>query len=231
MRMKGVKRLLPTPIWRVIRATGTAVLTPLRFSWVTGHFSSTLAGSLARSRSGEPIPWYTYPAIDFLSQRDFTGRSVLEFGGGQSTMWWARRAKHVLTIEEDEGWYRTLHSRVPENVTLYHIPVDAASRSIAQIREVLDSNPERRFDVIVVDGHLRRELADLAFDYVATGGAILLDDAEGYGYYEQIKDRECQRVDFFGFSPGVSMRRSTSLIFTNSCFLLDVKIPIAKIES
>jgi hypothetical protein len=50
----------------------------------SGHFRSSVNGK-ALSQAGVPLPWYTYPAIDFLTQRDFRGRSVLEFGGGQST--------------------------------------------------------------------------------------------------------------------------------------------------
>jgi hypothetical protein len=30
--------------------------------------------------SGEAVPWYTYPAIEFLKQFDFTEKSVFEYG-------------------------------------------------------------------------------------------------------------------------------------------------------
>jgi hypothetical protein len=52
------------------------------------------------------------------------------------------------------------------------------------IGDVIDANPIRLFDVIVVDGHLRRQLAALAFSYLAPGEALLLDNSEGYGYDE-----------------------------------------------
>jgi predicted O-methyltransferase YrrM len=180
----------------------------------------------ACSAGGDPIPWYTYPAIDFLSQRSFEGRNVLEFGGGQSTLWWSARARSVLTIEEDADWCARLRPQIGRNVTLHHVPVDRATRTIKPIKDTIDAGPVRLFDVIVVDGHLRRELTALAFSYLAPNGALLLDNAEGYGFYEETKNRDCRRVDYFGFAPGVSSRHCTSLVFVGDCFLLQPDTPI-----
>ena len=224
------KKLLPGPIWSKLRATATAVITPIRFSTTTGHWKSSLRMT-ACGPSGAPIPWYTYPAIDFLEQRDFRTRDVLEFGGGQSTLWWAARARRVVTIEEDVEWASTLRSRVGANVDLHHVPVDLATRSIDSVTAVLDANPIERFDIIVIDGHLRAELADLSFKYLAPNGALLLDNAEGYGFYDVIKSRNCRRMDFYGFAPGVVLRHCTSLLFVDDCFLLQPDIPIVDIEA
>ena len=222
-------RNLPAGLWRPLRALATAIVTPIRFATVTGHWNSSLAVA-AQARDGAPLPWYTYPAIDFLSQRDFTDKSVLEFGGGQSTLWWAKRAVRVTTIEEDGNWYSNLRRTIPSNVDLHHVEVDPATRSVETIRNLLRGEAAIRFDVIIVDGHLRREIAAMAFDYLAPGGALLLDNSEGYGFHDEIKTRHCRRVDFFGFAPGVSQRHCTSLVYVDDCFMLDPKIPIAEIE-
>jgi predicted O-methyltransferase YrrM len=185
---------------------------------------------LACDATGAPIPWYTYPAIDFLAQRNFEEKNILEFGGGQSTLWWSSRAGSVLTIEEDATWCDQLSARVGKNVTLHYIPVDHATRTIEPIRSVLNASAIQRFDIIIVDGHLRQELAALAFSYLAEGGALILDDAEGYGFYEELKGRDCQRIDFFGFVPGVSLRHCTSIVFVGCCFMLKSDIPIPVVE-
>jgi predicted O-methyltransferase YrrM len=224
-----LKRLLPDAIWRPIRAVMTGLLTPLRFSLTTGHWQSSIATS-ARAADGRPIPWYTYPAIDFLAQRDFQNRHVLEFGGGQSTLWWSARARSVFTVEQDAGWLAKLQSQVGGNVSLHHVPVPASTRSLQPVRELLQANPIRAFDIIVVDGHLRQEAAALAFEYLAPGGAIILDNAEGYGFYEEVSKRDCRRVDFFGFAPGVSLRHCTSIVFIEDCFLFQPNIPIPVID-
>jgi hypothetical protein len=225
-----VKRILPKAIWQPCRAFATAIITPVRFSHVTGHWKSSIRMA-AHAADGSPLPWYTYPAIDFLAQRDFSERNILEFGGGQSTLWWSERAHSVVTIEEDAAWFARLRPRVGKNVCLYHIPVDHLTRSVAPMRAVLDASRVRSFDVIVIDGHLRRELANLAFNYLSDSGALIFDDAEGYDFYEEIRTRDCSRIDFFGFAPAVSLRHCTSLVFLSHCFLLRPEIPIPVIEA
>lgn len=224
----SVKRLLPAALWRPLRALATGFLAPLRFAFRTGHFRSSLAMS-ARAADGTAIPWYTYPMIDFLAQRDFGERNVLEFGGGQSTVWWSRRARSVLTFEENADWMARVKRDVGGNATLYHVPLDGPD-PIGAIRGLIAANPVAKFDVIVVDGHLRDKATAIAFDYLAPGGALLLDNAEGYGFYEETSKRDCRRVDFFGFAPGVVMRHCTSLVFVGDCFLLSPKNPIPYIE-
>jgi hypothetical protein len=218
-----LKRTLPARIWQPLRTLGTAVVTPVRFSVTSGHWRSSWAMASC-SRDGSPIPWYTYPAIDFLAQRNYVDRRILEFGGGQSTLWWSARAREVLTFEEDAEWFRRIH------VTIQHVSFHNISESIDRIRELIDCAAKHPFDVIVVDGGPRRELTALAFDYLANGGAIILDNAEGYGFYEETKWRKCRRIDFFGFAPGVSLRHCTSVIFLNDCFLLQPDLPISYLE-
>jgi hypothetical protein len=206
-----IKRLLPGAMWRPIRAVTTGVVTPLRFSLTTGHWKSSIATSSCAA-DGRPIPWYTYPAIDFLAQRDFRDRHVLEFGGGQSTLWWSARARSVFTIEQRAEWLAKLQRQAGSNVSLHHVPLPATP-SLQPVRKLLEANPIRAFDIVVVDGHLRQEATALAFEYLAPGGAIILDNAEGYGFYEEVSKRDCRRVDFFGFAPGVSLRHCTSLVY------------------
>ena len=174
----------------------------------------------AVDRKGKPIPWYTYPAIDFLYQRNYEGKSVLEFGSGQSTLWWASRAKSVLSIEEDPDWFTRMWTQVPGNVELQCI-----GTNISTIESFLKSRGAK-FDVIVVDGNLRREVAALSFPYLLPGGALILDNSEGYGFYDEIRHRSCRKIDFFGFAPGVMLRHCTSIVFVDDCFLLAPDVPI-----
>lgn len=223
------KRALPKFIWQPVRNITTGVITPIRFSLKSGHWKSSMTMT-ACTQSGEPLPWYTYPAIDFLSQRNFGDRNILEFGGGQSTLWWSKRARSVLTIEENAEWYERLRSQIRSNVTLFHHPADDRSRALQKIRKSIDGNAVHKFDVIIVDGHFREQLTTLAFDYLARDGAIILDDSDGYQFFELTKDLNCRRIDFFGFAPGVHMRRCTSIVYVHDCFLLKPDIPIPVIE-
>jgi hypothetical protein len=135
----------------------------------------------------------------------------------------------VLTIEDNSDWYAWLRSQIGSNITLHHLPFIGAIETITAVKKVLNEHPIRAFDVIIVDGHLRRAATGLAFSYLAPGGALLIDDSEKYGY-DEIKYRSCRRIDFYGFAPGVILRRCTSLVFVEDCFLLKADIPIPNVE-
>ncbi|MBS0541875.1 MAG: hypothetical protein JSR47_24135 [Proteobacteria bacterium] len=220
----ALRAVLPGALWDAVRGLGTALATPLRFSTRTGHFRSSLAAR-AVAADGTPLPWYTYPAIDFLAARDYADRQVLEFGGGQSTLWWQARARGVVTFESHYGWEARLARMRAPDLELHHMPVELPDEAcLAEIVRLLGG---RTFDVIVLDGHLRRELVAIAFDHLAPNGAILLDDAEGFEVQGELEQRDCRRIDFMGFAPGVARQHCTSLVYVGDCFLLkpDIAIP------
>lgn len=223
-----VKAALPQPIWRAVRSLGTALLTPVAFSLRTGHLRSSFQ-NMAVAADGSALPWYTYPCIDFLAQRDFTDRNVLEFGAGQSSLWWSAHAKTVTSLEGDAGWHEHIKSKMPANVDLSLVPSDDCEISMAAVRQTLAERATAKFDVVIIDGLWRRELVQVAFEHVTDDGVIIFDNADGYGLYDETKDRDRQRVDFFGFAPGVSQESCTSIFFKPGAFLFSPRFPIPKI--
>jgi len=220
-----LKAALPRFVWERIRMVATAVITPLAFSLWSGHFRSSLR-QRAVSRKGEALPWYTYPCIHLLEFRDFGGKRVLEFGGGQSTLWWAARAERVVTIEEDAEWYGELGKHLPGNVELHLVPSqdgrDFLRGSYLAGVTALVAEAGEAFDVVVIDGyHFRGELVGIALGCLAEDGAVICDDSEGYGIHEATRDRAVSRVDFFGHQPGVVLPHCTSIVFGDRCFLFD----------
>jgi hypothetical protein len=222
---KPLKDYLPNWLWKPIRSVSTAILTPVLFSLRSGHFKSSFKG-FAVSVKGEPIPWYTYPCIDFLRQRSYEDKKVLEFGGGQSTLWWARRARHIVTFEGDRDWYNQIKVTMPANVDLYYVSMDSADICISEVNKILDSKHYNKFDVVIIDGLYRMEMIDIAKKFMAATGVIICDDAEGYGFYEGFKDSGLNRVDFFGYSPCVILPHCTSIFFRTDAFLFDPHYPI-----
>jgi hypothetical protein len=221
----SLKVILPRFVWMKVRAVSTAVITPVVFSRSTGHFKSSLKGK-AMTRHGEPLPWYTYSCIDLLKHRNYSGRSVLEFGAGQSTLWWASCADHVVSIEGDPVWHAEISKCLPENVQLHLAPTDSKERHLEAIKEILLSYGEAKFDIVVIDDVYREDLVSVAFEVVKANGAIICDDAESYGFYETTKNLDVARVDFFGYAPGVVLPRCTSIYFRGECFLFEPTNPI-----
>ena len=46
----------------------------------------TIDEKVCLDRNGNPIPWYTYPAIEYLSQFDYSRKTIFEFGCGNSSL-------------------------------------------------------------------------------------------------------------------------------------------------
>jgi hypothetical protein len=53
----------------------------LRYGWLCAWWQGRPVDA-----SGAPVSWITYPAIDFLSQFDFSDASIYEWGSGFSTI-------------------------------------------------------------------------------------------------------------------------------------------------
>ena len=218
-----IKRVLPRAVTGAIRAVASAVLGPLLFSYRSGHLRSSFR-SLAVSRRGEPIPWYTYPCVDFLKSRSFAGRRILELGAGQSTLWWALREAHVVSLEENIDWYRELNAKVPGNVALHHVDMRSVESCLNHIARILSG--EAGFDVVIVDGLFRAEALELVIPMLNPDGALICDNAEGYGFYEALKEKGMQRVDFFGLAAGGVNPHCTAIAFREQCFMFAANVPI-----
>jgi len=225
---KPFKDYLPYWVWNPIRSLLTAILTPISFSLRSGHLRSSLK-RVAVSKTGEPIPWYSYPCLDFLRQRSYEGKRILEFGGGQSTLWWARRAKQVVIFEEDKDWYNKIKGTMPANADIYLVSIDSPEKCTSEVNNILDAKNYGKFDVIIIDGLYRFQMIDIAIKVMADSGVIICDDAEGYGFYEGFKNSGLNRVDFFGYAPCVVLPHCTSIFFGHRSFLFESQHPIAVI--
>lgn len=223
-----IRRVLPSWLSNSLRSVGTVVIGPARFAYRTGYALSAFKMA-AVSRDGKPLPWYSYPAIDFLRYRDYEDRVVLEFGGGQSTLWWAERARHVVTFEGSKRWHDKLSEEIPANVSLFHVSMESEEACIADVRRSLAGLEYDKYDVVVIDGLCRDKLAPISVDRVSEDGMIVCDNAEGYGIQEAFSDSGLNRVDFFGNSPGVVLPHATSIYFGSSAFVFDPKRPIPAI--
>lgn len=222
-----LKQYLPQWGANAIRSLGTILLGPIMWGQRTGFFSSAWKKK-AVNRDGDPIPWYTYPCIDFLSFRNFDQRTVLEFGGGQSTLWWAKRSKRVITFEGDREWYLHLKAIVPANVELHLVTAETAPICASQVTQILQQEPYC-YDVIIIDGLFRFEMIEIACRFRSDEGVIICDDSEGYGFHEGFKERGLKRIDFHGNAPGVVLPHCTSVFFNASSFIFDPLIPIQSV--
>ena len=137
------------------------------------------------------LPWISFPAIDFLTDYVNKDSSVFEWGSGGSTVFFARRAGWVVSVENDINW----HARVRDaavlrgrgNLDLRLAPFDSESATALESSDYLAAVRERQWDLIMVDGVLgcgsggefgkhRPRCFKLAEENIRPGGVIVVDD-------------------------------------------------------
>jgi hypothetical protein len=225
--------LLPEPIKRAIKTTKfgkqlansplrrqhwDASLKAAKTLWFAyGHLNS-VRSETALDAAGAPVPWYTYPAIEFLKQFDFSTRTVFEYGAGNSTLFWAQRAAYVVSVEDNDEWYEQLRTRVPPNCTLLHEP------DLQRYATVVTRFPDR-FDVMVIDGPARGltrlKCAFASLKQLRPGGLIILDNSDWLPESARVlREADLLQVDFSGFAPIVAGTQTTSFFFHRECRLV-----------
>jgi hypothetical protein len=181
-----------------------------------GHLR-TVQSKAAVDRNGRPLPWYTFPAIEYLTQFDFSAASVFEYGSGNSTLFWGERAARVVSVEDDERWFAKNRTRVPPNCTLILEP------DLDKYVAVIDRFAQP-FDIIVVDGPARGltrlKCAARAIERLRAGGLVILDNADWLPESARLlRESGLLQVDMSGFIPIAGHTQTTSLFFHRSCEL------------
>lgn len=173
-----------------------------------GQFN-TIKNWVCEDKHGNPIPWYTYPSIEYLNNLDFSNKSVFEFGSGNSSLYWAKKSKRVVSVEHNKKWF----AKVNENRLTNHKLVLCENESLycEQIKK-----EQEKFDLIIIDGVERAKCAQSISSNLnhESGFMIILDNSDWYpNTARYIKDTfDLIQIDFHGFTP-INAYTSTTSIF------------------
>jgi precorrin-6B methylase 2 len=135
------------------------------------------------------IPWFSYAAIDFLEDFVQPHMTVCEYGSGGSTIFFAKRARSVFSIENDSKWFDLVSQRLEQhslrNVRMELHPFDFRNATGFEHSAYLHAIPDERFDIIVVDGseewtHVRPICFQKAEARIKPAGIIVVDDSWRY---------------------------------------------------
>jgi hypothetical protein len=173
------------------------------------------------SKDGAPIPWYTYPAIEFIEPRIGRDMRVFEYGSGWSTLWWAERVAEVFSVEHDTAWSALVQPRLPANAR-----VALRTEADRYVGEIETSGGE--FDIVVVDGEHRNKCARAAAARVKPTGAIVFDNSDRVSFADGVRylsDAGWLRIDFFGLIPCYAYKNCTSIFFRDTGWLTGAPVP------
>lgn len=184
------------------------------------------------------LPWITFGAIRFLDDMSLEGKHVFEYGAGGSTLYFARRGAVVTSVEHDRSWAarvtlalqgheRTASVRCVSPLARLEPAIDPAdpdcyqssdeSLAKADFRpyaEAIDAYPDQTFALVLVDGRARPSCVKHAWNKVAPGGWLMLDNSERphYRYVLQtLGGLGWRRRDFAGATPSARQFTMTSV--------------------
>ncbi|OLF06338.1 hypothetical protein BLA60_32400 [Actinophytocola xinjiangensis] len=190
-------------------------------------FSIFDAGDMAKM----DLAWWSYPAMRrveaFLADRP--GARIFEYGAGASTVWLAKRAGKVDSVEHDTEWVEfvremlgdtpgvELHAVAPTAATedtvvrsgrVGHTDLDFADY-VSTIDQV--GGP---FDLIVVDGRARVDAFRRAMDHLADDGVVVFDNIKRKRYWDVISALPGLRIELLkGGTPTLPYPTTTGLIW------------------
>jgi hypothetical protein len=157
------------------------------------------------------IPWVTFSAIEFMENYLKDGMKVFEFGGGGSTLFFARKAKELVTVEHDPEWFSALTDKMKTNTNVTWksylvLPEPAVAgvldpsdpthyssedekfskKTFRAYASVIDQFPDDYFDLVVVDGRSRPSCTMHSLRKVRPGGLLLIDNADRQYYFKNV---------------------------------------------
>jgi hypothetical protein len=160
---------------------------------------------------GEPLPWITYPAIEFIRRRIKNEMKVFEFGSGGSTLWWADRVSEVISIEHDRVWHEKFKNIQKDNVRTYHIDLICNGDYSKKILEYNDY-----FDLVIIDGRDRVNCMKNCLPALRPDGVVILDNSDRPDYTEGVDfliSNGFKKIEFVGFCPIVNFKSETSIFY------------------
>jgi hypothetical protein len=170
---------------------------------------ATIRDLSSKNSSNEEIPWYTYPAIEYLAHLDLSKFRVLEFGSGNSTIWWSKNALSIASIEDNPDW----HNYVVKKITNLSCSAECILKPSQW--EYVHSFKDC-YEIVVVDGKFRPECID---EFLLNPHKIIIlifDNSDRYPLsIQKIRDElGWVELDFHGFGP-INMYTWTTTIFIN----------------
>jgi len=197
-----VRRHLPT--FRLLNYFRLLCTSKKSYLFRTGWVKSILKGYPC-DEQGNELPWMNYSFIFFIRERLKDDMALLEFGGGYSTIFWAKYVKKVYVVEHDVFFSEMLKDKSPTNVQTFLTFLNNDVPYSEHAKIVSEKNDDILFDIIVIDGIDRVDCCIKSMDYLKNDGVIIWDDSiriEYFKGFEYLYKRGFKKLEFEGIKPG-----------------------------
>jgi tRNA A58 N-methylase Trm61 len=130
-------------------------------------------------------PWLCAAAVPILDSWLKPTDKGLEWGSGRSTLWFAMRVAHLISVEHDHEWAKTVEKKLCShniiNKVEYRLLPDGKeeTRDCNYVNVTQDISP-KSLDFCLIDGVCRDHCALACLDILRPGGILIIDNAELY---------------------------------------------------
>jgi len=211
-------KILRKYIWEILRYLNIApsVLLILKSGLKEDGWFKSYITNQSIDAHGNPIPWNTYPYIKFIDSRLNKTFRVFEFGSGNSTLWYSKRVKQIISVEHDKNWYDKIKSLMPDNALLIYKNLKYNGEYSKEILKHTE-----KFHIIIIDGRDRVNCIKNSLFFLTSDGLIVFDNSNLDEYREAIQllnDNKFKRLDFWGLAPITAHNCCTSIFYKeNNC--------------
>lgn len=204
-----LKKYVPEKLKRVIRQLINFKILSVDYA----QYKTILSWDCV-DKEGNEIGWYTYPAIEYLNNLDFSQKSIFEYGSGNSSIFWAKKSRDVVSVEHDEQWFLKVKSNLRQNQTLFLKNNEDYENTSLKVNKI--------FDVVVIDGIRRVECSKVIQGCLNKdsdeGFMIILDNSDRYkDTSKYLREKlDLIEVDFHGFGPINGYTWTTSIFLSRN---------------
>lgn len=121
------------------------------------------------------LPWIAYDTVSILEKFLTKDSRILEFGSGMSTVWYAKHAGEVFSVEDYFPWYEKVRV-ILENEQINNVHY-CFTKSPQDYKNFM-VNDEFGFDLIMVDGSYRSACVLNTAKLLKPGGILYLDNSD-----------------------------------------------------
>lgn len=180
-----------------------------------GHLESKRA-EMSINAQKKPLPWFTYPAIEYLSQLDLSDKIMLEWGAGNSSLFFSEKVKTIYSIEHNKTWYEQVKQYNISNQHLLFSEINYATEP---------TELSIKFDIILIDGIKREACSKVVFSLINKGGLIILDNSDRHpDIAKSFREHGFIEVDFHGLGPINDYAWTTSIFMDREINLKPLSI-------
>ena len=144
------------------------------------------------------IPQLTFDFIEWMEEQETSDKTIVEFGSGNSTLYFSNKFKNVITYEDEPEWIEMIKSRNIENIHINFLDYNFYKKEPDSLKNadfiLIDNNPR--------DNNSRLYVAQALIEKINYQNTLVLDNGNWNGdCYFYLRTKYNFFNDFIGINP------------------------------